>query len=151
MRTVVALGENALLKRGEPMTAEQQRVNVRHAAMPLAELIAAGHQIIVTHGNGPQVGLLELQAAAGPPNGVHSLDLLGAQTEGMIGIRKSLPTDPWGQRSKRRSCLADQKAAGRPSAAWNMFPRFCPVRQGQPSSLMVHLRAFAQHPRQICC
>lgn len=85
MRIVVALGGNALLKRGEPMTAEQQRMNVRHAARSLAALIAAGHQIIVTHGNGPQVGLLALQAAAGPPDGVHPLDLLGAQTEGMIG------------------------------------------------------------------
>jgi carbamate kinase len=85
MRIVVALGGNALLKGGEPMTAEQQRTNVRHAAKSLAELIEAGHQIIVTHGNGPQVGLLALQAAAGPPDGVHPLDLLGAQTEGMIG------------------------------------------------------------------
>ena len=85
MRIVVALGGNALLKRGEPMTAEQQRINVRHAAKSLTELIEAGHQIIVTHGNGPQVGLLALQAAAGPPDGVHPLDLLGAQTEGMIG------------------------------------------------------------------
>jgi len=85
MRIVVALGGNALLKRGEPITAEQQRINVRHAAKSLAELIGAGHQIIITHGNGPQVGLLALQAAAGPPDGVHPLDLLGAQTEGMIG------------------------------------------------------------------
>ncbi len=85
MRIVVALGGNALLKRGEPMTAEQQRTNVRHAAKSLAELIGAGHQIIVTHGNGPQVGLLALQAAAGPPDGIHPLDLLGAETEGMIG------------------------------------------------------------------
>jgi carbamate kinase len=85
MRIVVALGGNALLKHGEPMTAGQQRTNVHHAAKSLAELIEAGHQIIVTHGNGPQVGLLALQAAAGPPEGVHPLDLLGAQTEGMIG------------------------------------------------------------------
>ncbi len=85
MRIVVALGGNALLKRGEPMTAHQQRANVRHAAKSLAALIKAGNQIIVTHGNGPQVGLLALQAAAGPPDGVHPLDLLGAQTEGMIG------------------------------------------------------------------
>lgn len=85
MRIVVALGGNALLKRGEPMTAEKQRTNVRHAARSLAQLIEAGHQVIITHGNGPQVGLLALQAAAGPPDGVHPLDLLGAQTEGMIG------------------------------------------------------------------
>ncbi len=63
MRIVVALGGNALLKRGEPMTAEVQRVNVRVAARALAALVAEGHQLIVTHGNGPQVGLLALQAA----------------------------------------------------------------------------------------
>lgn len=85
MRIVVGLGGNALLKRGEPMTAQQQRGNVHHAAKSLTELIKAGHQIIITHGNGPQVGLLALQAAAGPPDGVHPLDLVGAQTEGMIG------------------------------------------------------------------
>jgi len=85
MLIVVALGGNALLKRGEPMTAETQRANVRRAAISLAELIGAGHHIVVTHGNGPQVGLLALQAAAGPKDGAHPLDILGAQTEGMIG------------------------------------------------------------------
>ena len=63
MRIVVALGGNALLKRGEPMTYEAQRTNVRIAAVALADL-AKDHQIIVAHGNGPQVGLMALQAAA---------------------------------------------------------------------------------------
>jgi carbamate kinase len=85
MRIVVALGGNALLRRGEPMTAEAQRSNVRHAAKSLAELAAAGHQIVVTHGNGPQVGLIALQAAAGPKDGAYPLDILGAESEGMIG------------------------------------------------------------------
>ena len=85
MHLVVALGGNALLKRGEPMTAETQRANVRRAAKSLAELIRAGHQIVVTHGNGPQVGLLALQAAAGPKDGAYPLDILGAESEGMIG------------------------------------------------------------------
>jgi carbamate kinase len=85
MRIVVALGGNALLKRGEPLTAEYQRMNVRLAVKSLAELISAGHQIIITHGNGPQVGLLALQSAAGPPDGTFPLDILGAETEGMIG------------------------------------------------------------------
>jgi carbamate kinase len=85
MRLVVALGGNALLKRGEPMTAETQRANVRRAAASLAELVAAGHQIVVTHGNGPQVGLIALQAAAGPKDGAYPLDILGAESEGMIG------------------------------------------------------------------
>ena len=85
MRIVVALGGNALLKRGEPMTADAQRANVRHAAASLAALIGAGHQIVVTHGNGPQVGLLALQSAAGPRDGAYPLDILGAESEGMIG------------------------------------------------------------------
>jgi carbamate kinase len=85
MRIVIALGGNALLKRGEPMTAETQRANVALAATSLASLTAAGHQIIVTHGNGPQVGLLALQAAAGPKDGAYPLDILGAESEGMIG------------------------------------------------------------------
>jgi carbamate kinase len=85
MRIVVALGGNALLKRGEPMTADAQRANVRRAAVSLAELVGAGHQIVVTHGNGPQVGLLALQSAAGPKDGAYPLDILGAETEGMIG------------------------------------------------------------------
>ena len=63
MRVVVALGENALLRRGEPMTAELQRGNIRIAAQALAP-VAREHQLVVSHGNGPQVGLLALQAQA---------------------------------------------------------------------------------------
>ena len=84
MRIVVALGGNALLKRGEPMTYEAQRTNVRIAAVALADL-AKDHQIIVAHGNGPQVGLLALQAASYAPQTLWPLDVLGAETEGMIG------------------------------------------------------------------
>ncbi len=84
MRIVVALGGNALLKRGEPMTYDAQRTNVRIAAVALADL-AKDHQIIIAHGNGPQVGLLALQAAAYAPQTLWPLDVLGAETEGMIG------------------------------------------------------------------
>ena len=84
MRVVVALGGNALLKRGEPMTAEVQRGNVRTAAPALAAL-ARRHQLVLSHGTGPQVGLLALQAAAYPEVEAYPLDVLGAQTEGMIG------------------------------------------------------------------
>jgi len=84
MRIVVALGGNALLKRGEPMTAEAQQTNVRVAAAALADL-ARDHQIIVAHGNGPQVGLMALQAASFAPENPWPLDVLGAETEGMIG------------------------------------------------------------------
>jgi carbamate kinase len=84
MRIVVALGGNALLKRGEPMTAAAQHTNVRIAAVALADL-ARDHQIIVAHGNGPQVGLMALQAATFAPENPWPLDVLGAETEGMIG------------------------------------------------------------------
>jgi carbamate kinase len=81
-RIVIALGGNALLKRGEPLTAENQRRNVRTAARAIAP-VANGNDLVISHGNGPQVGLLALQAAA---SGVHAtLDVLGAETEGMIG------------------------------------------------------------------
>ena len=84
MRVVVALGGNALLKRGEPMTAEAQRHNVRLAA-PMLASVAQQHQLVLTHGNGPQVGLLALQTAAYTDAAPFPLDVLGAQTEGMIG------------------------------------------------------------------
>jgi carbamate kinase len=84
MRVVLALGGNALLKRGEPMTAEAQRANV-HAAAPALAAVASRHQLVLSHGNGPQVGLLALQAAAYEEVAPYPLDVLGAQTEGMIG------------------------------------------------------------------
>ena len=84
MLVVTAFGGSAILRRGEPMTAEKQRANVRIAARALAP-IAAEHQLVVGHGNGPQVGLLALQAAAYARVETYPLDALGAQTEGMIG------------------------------------------------------------------
>lgn len=85
MLVVAALGGNALLKRGEPMTARTQRTNVRMAAEGLAAIIRAGHDLVITHGNGPQVGLLALRTAAYKPDEPYPLDMLGAETEGMIG------------------------------------------------------------------
>lgn len=84
MRVVVALGGNALLQRGEPMTAEVQRRNTRTAAKALAP-VATEHQLVLSHGNGPQVGLLALQADAYKEVEAYPLDVLGAQTQGMIG------------------------------------------------------------------
>src|SRR3954451_18341234 len=84
MLVVTALGGNALLRRGEAMTAENQRRNVRVAAEALAP-IASQHQLVIGHGNGPQVGLLALQGAAYEPVETYPFDVLGAQTEGMIG------------------------------------------------------------------
>ena len=84
MRVVVALGGNALLRRGEPLTAENQRANARTACRALAPL-ALEHELVISHGNGPQVGLLALQGSAYTAVDPYPLDLLGAQTEGMIG------------------------------------------------------------------
>jgi carbamate kinase len=84
MRVVVALGGNALLRRGEPLTAENQRENVARACAALAP-IAREHELVVSHGNGPQVGLLALQGAAYAKVETYPLDVLDAQTQGMIG------------------------------------------------------------------
>jgi carbamate kinase len=85
MLIVVALGGNALLRRGEPMTAGNQRANIVRAASVLAKLVDEGHSIVVTHGNGPQVGLLALQAAATSDGRTFPLDVIGAESAGMIG------------------------------------------------------------------
>jgi carbamate kinase len=84
VRVVVALGGNALLRRGQPLTARAQRGNVRIAARALAP-IALQHELVVSHGNGPQVGLLALQAVSDAGLDPFPLDVLGAETEGMIG------------------------------------------------------------------
>jgi carbamate kinase len=84
MRVVIALGGNALLRRGQPMTADNQRANIRSAAERIAQ-VAEGNELVIAHGNGPQVGLLALQAAAYVDVPAYPLDVLGAQTEAMIG------------------------------------------------------------------
>ena len=84
MLIVTALGGNALLKRGQPMTAQNQRENVRIAAQALAP-VAAEHDMVIGHGNGPQVGLLALQGAAYTAVETYPLDVLDAETEGMVG------------------------------------------------------------------
>jgi carbamate kinase len=88
MRIVIALGGNAILQRGQPLTAENQRANIRLAAERIAEVVA-GNEVVIAHGNGPQVGLLALQAAAyaaaDDTVAPYPLDVLGAQTEAMIG------------------------------------------------------------------
>lgn len=96
MRIVVALGGNALLKRGETAEAGAQQANVNLAAEGLAR-IAEEHELVITHGNGPQVGLLALQNAAYDGVAPYPLDVLDAESEGMVGymlelaIRNELP------------------------------------------------------------
>ena len=84
MRIVIALGGNALLRRGEPLTEENQRHNIAVAAASLAP-ITQNNALVITHGNGPQVGLLAMQSAALGPSAAYPLDVLDAETEGMVG------------------------------------------------------------------
>jgi len=99
MRIVIALGGNALPRRSDPMTTEVQRKNVKVAAQAIAPL-AARRSIVVVHGNGPQVGLLALQADSYPGAEPYPLDVLDAGTQGMIGyliqeeLRNQLPRRP---------------------------------------------------------
>lgn len=81
---VFALGGNALLRRGEALTAANQARNIRLAVEALAPICVAGHQVVITHGNGPQVGLLAMQSAA-TPDTPYPLDVLDAESAGMIG------------------------------------------------------------------
>lgn len=85
VRIVVALGGNALLRRGQKPDADVQAENVRTAVAALAPL-AHEHELVITHGNGPQVGVLALQSASDPHlTTPYPFDVLGAQTQGMIG------------------------------------------------------------------
>jgi carbamate kinase len=83
-RVVVALGGNALIRRGERAEAATQRANIVRAVRAVAD-VARRHEVVVTHGNGPQVGLLALQAEAYRDVAPYPLDVLGAESEGMIG------------------------------------------------------------------
>ncbi|MFD4605946.1 carbamate kinase [Streptomyces sp. NPDC058464] len=85
MRIVVALGGNALLRRGDRPDAAVQQENVDRVVTALAAL-AHDHELVITHGNGPQIGLLAMESATDPALTVpYPLDMLGAETQGMIG------------------------------------------------------------------
>jgi carbamate kinase len=84
MKLVVALGGNALLRRGQSLSAQHLLENIQGVAAQLAR-VALHHELVVTHGNGPQIGLLALQNSAYAAVAPYPLDVLGAQTEGMIG------------------------------------------------------------------
>lgn len=118
MKLVIALGGNALLKRGEPITAERQQFNVETAARAIAPLIEL-HTTVITHGNGPQVGLLALQAGMTREN--WPLDVLDAESEGMIGylieqaLENQLPGRQIATLLTQVEVRADDPAFGRPS------------------------------------
>jgi len=81
---VVALGGNALLRRGEPLEADIQRHNIEIAVKTISE-IAQEYNVVLVHGNGPQVGLLALQGLEYKKVNPYPLDVLGSETQGMIG------------------------------------------------------------------
>lgn len=121
MRVVVALGGNALLHRGERPDAEPQRLNVLHAVQSLAPL-AAIHELVLTHGNGPQVGVLAMESAADPLlSRPFPLDPLGAETQGLIGywlaqgLRNELPDREVAALLTQCVVRADDPAFGRPT------------------------------------
>jgi carbamate kinase len=91
-RAVVALGGNALLRRGEPLEAASQARAARAAAELLARS-SATHRLVITHGNGPQVGLLSLMSDAYRETAPYPLDVLGSETEGQIGYVLELELD----------------------------------------------------------
>ena len=131
MRIVIALGGNALLRRSDPMTTEVQRRNIRIAAEAIAPL-AAEHSIVVVHGNGPQVGLLSLQAEAYKGAEPYPLDVLDAGTQGMIGyliqqeLRSLLPPEqPGGDPAHH-----DRGGSGRPGVRQPDEVRRPRLRQG---------------------
>ena len=84
MKIILALGGNAIARPGESLSADAQTARVREAAAEVAD-IARSTDVVVTHGNGPQVGLLALQAQGAPGVGPYPLDVLGAESEGLIG------------------------------------------------------------------
>jgi carbamate kinase len=85
MLVVAALGGNALLRRNEPLEAEVQRRNIVEAVVNAIAPLARKHRLLITHGNGPQIGLLALQAAAYKAVAPYPLDVLGAESEAMVG------------------------------------------------------------------
>jgi carbamate kinase len=107
MRVVAALGGNALLERGEAPDSEIQEAHIVNAVAALAPL-ACDHELVISHGNGPQVGVLALESARDPAlSHPYPLDVLGAQTQGMIGywliqaLQNALP-------SRRVACLVSR-------------------------------------------
>lgn len=121
MKIVAALGGNALLRRGEPPESAIQETHVVTAARALAPL-ATGHDLVITHGNGPQVGMLALESAADPAIAhPYPFDVLGAQSQGMIGywLLQALQNAAPGRRAAclvSRTLVSEQDAAfGQPS------------------------------------
>lgn len=133
MRLVIALGGNALLRRSEPMTAQAQRDNVRRAARALAP-VALAHEVVVTHGNGPQIGLLALQQVADGTADPFPLDVLGAQTEGMIGYMVEQELDNALPDERPVASLLTRVRVDRSDAAFRDPTKFVGPLYGRPEA-----------------
>jgi carbamate kinase len=121
MKVVVALGGNALLERGEPPDSNIQESHITRAVRALAPLLR-DHQLVITHGNGPQVGVLALESASDPAlSHPYPFDVLGAQTQGMIGywlvqaLRGVVPGTPAACLICRTIVKADDPAFANPA------------------------------------
>ena len=121
MKIVAALGGNALLQRGEPPESAIQEAHVVKAVQALAPL-AIEHDLVITHGNGPQVGMLALESSSDPDlSRPYPFDVLGAQTQGMIGywivqaVQNALPRRPVACLVSRTLVREDDPAFGCPS------------------------------------
>lgn len=130
MRIVAALGGNALLERDETPDAEIQQHHILRAVEALAPLSRA-HDLVITHGNGPQVGLLALESDADPAlSRAYPLDVLGAQTQGMIGywlaqaLHNAVPTRTFAALICQTVVNADDPALAHPSKfVGQVYPR----------------------------
>ncbi|CAI1107594.1 Carbamate kinase 1 [Serratia proteamaculans] len=117
---VIALGGNALLRRGEPLEADIQRRNVLLASRQIAAL-TKDWNVVLVHGNGPQVGLLALQNSAYPQVAPYPLDVLGAESQGMIGyllvqeLKNCLPEQQVSALLTQVEVDPDDSAFGNPS------------------------------------
>lgn len=145
MLVVVALGGNALLRRGEPLDAAVQRANVNEAAEAVAG-IGAAHRMVLTHGNGPQVGLLALQNEAYSAVDSYPLDVLDAETEGMVGylleqeLGRHLPTS-------RLATLLTQVVVDPADPAFGHPTKFVgPVYEPRDARFLAHERGWTVAP-----
>ncbi len=145
MLTVVALGGNALLRRGEPLDAAVQRANIKIAAEAVAK-IATDHRVVLTHGNGPQVGLLALQNEAYTEVDAYPLDVLDAESEGMVGylleqeLGRHLPRE-------RLATLLTQVIVDPDDPAFANPTKFVgPVYDARDARFLAHERGWAVAP-----
>ena len=146
MRIVAALGGNALLERGEPAESEVQEAHVLKAVQALAPL-AAGHDLVVTHGNGPQVGMLALESAQNHSiSRPYPFDVLGAQTQGMIGywliqaLQNALP-------ERRVACLVSRTLVREEDPAFARPSKFVgPVYDEQQAKVLAAAQGWQVRP-----